>query len=85
MELLGLNSFVIIMELLSLSIIFVELSFKSVYPTIPLDMRRRSDVSLRSHIGQDFVDHTETSSWRRNWYMNETDPFETSLWRLIGT
>ena len=27
----------------------------------------------------------ETSTWRRNLYVNETDLFVTSLWRLIGT
>ena len=48
-------------------------------------MRRRSDVSFRSHIGRDVADHAETSSQRRDWYVNETDLFETSLWRLIGT
>ena len=42
-----------------------------------------SDVSFRSHIGWDVVDHDETSSRPRNWYVNETDLFETSLQRLI--
>ena len=48
-------------------------------------MRRRSDVSIRSHIDQDVADYAETSSRRRNRYMNETDLFETSLRRFIGT
>ena len=48
-------------------------------------MRRRSDVSFRSHIGRDVADHAETLSWRRNWYMNETDLFKTSMWCLIST
>ena len=50
---------------------------KSNYPP---GMRRRSDVSFRSHIGWDVTDHTETSSQRRNRYVNETDLFETSHW-----
>ena len=45
----------------------------------PPGMRRRSDVSFRSHIGRDVVDHAETSSQRRDWYVNEKDLFETSL------
>ena len=53
--------------------------------SIPPDMRRRSDVSLRSHIGRDVADHAESSSQRRNWYVNETDLLETSLRRLTGT
>ena len=48
-------------------------------------MRRLSNVSFRSHIGQDVADHAKTSARRRNWYVNETDLFKTSLWRLIGT
>ena len=42
-------------------------------------MRRRSDVSFRSHIGRDAAEHAETSSQRRDWYVNDTDLFETSL------
>ena len=52
---------------------------------VPPGMRRRSDVSFRSHIGRDVADHAETSSQRLNWYVNETDLFETSLRRLIST
>ena len=48
-------------------------------------MRRRSNVSVRSHVSRDVTDHAETSSQRCNWYVNETDLFETSLRRLIGT
>ena len=48
----------------------------------PPGMRRRSDISLSSHIGWDVVDHAKTSSRRLNWYVYETDLFETSLWRL---
>ena len=48
-------------------------------------MRCRSDVIFRSQIGQDVTDHAEASSRRHNWYMNETDLFEMSLQRLIGT
>ena len=51
----------------------------------PPAMRRRSDVSVRSHIGWDVAHRAETSSRRRNRYVNETDLFETSLRRLIGT
>ena len=40
-------------------------------------MRRRSDVSFRSFVGGDVVDHGEMSSRRLNWYVNETDLFET--------
>ena len=47
-------------------------------------MRRRSDVSFRSHIGRDVADHAEILSRRHIWYVNETDLFETSLRRLIG-
>ena len=36
-------------------------------------MRRRSDVSFRSHTGRDVADHAETSSQCRDWYLNETD------------
>ena len=48
-------------------------------------MQRRSDVSVRSHIDRDVADHAETSSRLHNRYVNETDLFETSLRRLIGT
>ena len=48
-------------------------------------MRRRSDVSLRSHIGWDVADLAETLSRRRNKCVNETDLFETSLRRPAGT
>ena len=48
-------------------------------------MRRRSDVSIRSHVGRDVADHAETSSRRRNRHVNETDLFEMPLQRLIGT
>ena len=48
-------------------------------------MQRRSDVSVRSDINRDVADHAETSSRLRNRYVNETDLFETSLRRLIGT
>ena len=51
----------------------------------PPNMRLCSDVSFRSHIGRDVADHAETSSWIRNWYVNKTDLFETSLRPLIGT
>ena len=51
----------------------------------PQGMRCRRDVSFRSHIGRDVADHAGSSSWRRNWYVNETNLFETSFWRLIGT
>ena len=54
-------------------------------PIHPPGMRRRSDVSFRSVIDQDIRDHAETSSQRRDWYVNETDLFETSMSRLIGT
>ena len=47
-------------------------------------MRRRSDVSFRSYIGRDVADHAKTPSLRRNWYVNETDLFETSLRRFTG-
>ena len=46
----------------------------------PPGMRRRSDVSLKCHIGRDVTDQAETSSrQRRDWYVNETDLFDTSL------
>ena len=48
-------------------------------------MRLRSNVSNRSHIDQDVADHAEMSSRRCNRYVKETDLFETSLRRLIGT
>ena len=48
-------------------------------------MRGRSDVSFRSDIGWGVADHVETLSRRRNWYVNKTDLFETSLQRLIDT
>ena len=51
----------------------------------PPGMRRRSDVSFRSHTGWDVSDHAKTSARRRNWYVNETDLFETSLRRRTGT
>ena len=64
---------------------FLSCFFKWLECVAPPGMRRRSDVSISSHIGQDVADHAETSSWRRNWYVNEADLFETSLRRLIGT
>ena len=51
----------------------------------PPNMRRRSELSFRYHIGRDVADHAKTSWRRRNWYVNETDLFETSLRRLTGT
>ena len=51
----------------------------------PPGMRRRSNVSIRSQLGRDVVDNAETSSRRRNSYVNEIDLFKTSLRRLIGT
>ena len=51
----------------------------------PHGMRRRSDISLRSHIGCDVTDHAETSSPRPNWYVNKTDLSETTFRRFIGT
>ena len=48
-------------------------------------MRRRSNVSIRSHIGRDVADHAETSSRLRHRYVSETDLFETSLRCLTGT
>ena len=62
---------------------FVEISKNTFFPEHL--MRRRSDVSFRSHIGRDVPHHANTSSQRRNWYVNETDLFETSLRRLTGT
>ena len=51
----------------------------------PTGMQRRSDVLFTSHIVRDTADHIETSSRRRNWHFNETDPFDTLLQRFIGT
>ena len=51
----------------------------------PSSMRRCSDVSFRSHIGWDVTDHAKMSSRCRNRYVNETDPFDTSLQHLIDT
>ena len=48
-------------------------------------MRRRSDVSIRSYIGWDVAEQAETSSRRRNRYVNETDLFHMSLRHLTGT
>ena len=48
-------------------------------------MQRRSDVLFSSHIGWDVVNHAETSSRRRNRYVNEMDLFETSFQHLIDT
>ena len=48
-------------------------------------MQRHSDISFRSNIGRDVADYAERSSRCRNWYVNETDLFKTSLRRLIGT
>ena len=53
--------------------------------TIPPGMRRRRDVSFRSHIGRDVADHAKTPSQRSNWYINEMDLSEMSLRRLTGT
>ena len=55
------------------------------YTGFPSGMRRRSEASVRSHTGRDVADHAETSSRRRTRYVNETDLFESSLRRLIGT
>ena len=54
-------------------------------PTFPPGMRRRSDVPIKSHIGWDVADHAAPSSQRRSKYVNETDIFEISLRRVIGT
>ena len=47
----------------------------------PLGLRRRSDVSFRSHMGRDVADNAETSQLVREW----AELFETSFRRLIGT
>ena len=60
-------------------------SFASSNSSYLTGMPRRSDISVRSHISRDVADHAETSSQRRNRYVNETDQFKTSLRRLIGT
>ena len=57
----------------------------SVACTFTPGMRRRSDVSFRSHIGWAVSDHAKTSSRRCNWYVNETSLFETSSRRLTVT
>ena len=62
----------------------LKLSCKSLAFTSPAGMRRRSDVSFRSHTSWDVIDHAGTSSWLPNSYVNETDLFETSLRRLIS-
>ena len=49
------------------------------------DIRRRIDVSFRSHIGLDIMDHAEMSWQRRNWCVNEAGLFDMLLRRLIGT
>ena len=57
--------------------------------TVFLTLARRhgtsQDISVRSQIGRDVAGHAETSSQRCKRYVKETDLFETSLWRLIGT
>ena len=62
----------------------LKLSCKSLAFTSPAGMRRRSDVSFRSHTSWDVIDHAGTSSWLPNSYVNEADLFETSLRRLIS-
>ena len=43
-----------------------------IYPKYcPTSMQHRSDVSFSFHIGRDIADHAQTSSRRRNWYVNE--------------
>ena len=51
----------------------------------PPGMRSCSDVSYRSHIVRDVVDHAKMSLQPRNWYVNETNLIKTSLPRLTGT
>ena len=51
----------------------------------PPSMKSRRDVAFRSYIGPDVADHAKTSSRRRNWYVYETDVFEPSLQRVIGS
>ena len=48
-------------------------------------MRGPSDVSFRPHVGWVIAYHAKTSSRRRNWYVNETNLFETSLRHLTVT
>ena len=48
-------------------------------------MRRRSNVSIRAHIGRDVADHAETSLRRRISYVNEMDLFDKSLRHPSGT
>ena len=43
----------------------------------PPGMQRRSYVPVRSHIDREVANHAETSSRRREWYVNETDLLET--------
>ena len=54
------------------------------YHANPPGIKRRSNVSFRSHVARDVTNHAETSSRGRNWYVIETDLLETSLRRLIG-
>ena len=44
-------------------------------------MRRRNNISFKSHVGWDVTDHAETALRRRKWYVAK--PFETSSQRLI--
>ena len=67
------------------TIIFAWVNLNIVFSINPPGMRCGSNVSCRSHIGRDVSDHANTSSRRRNWYVNETDLFEMSLRRYTGT
>ena len=51
----------------------------------PTGMRCCSDVSFWFHLGWDVVDHIETSSQRRYWYVNKSDIFWTLSRRLTVT
>ena len=46
---------------------------------------KRLRLLIRSHIDWDVADYVKTSLRRRNWYVNETNLFETTLRRLTGT
>ena len=45
----------------------------------PPRMRSRSDNLFTSQIDRYIADHAAMSSRHRNWFVNETDLFETSL------
>ena len=66
----------------------IKYNFKNIYYNdieVKISTHPACDVVATSHLGRDVAVHAKTWSQRRNWYVNETDLFETSHWYVNTT